>query len=242
MVLDAVIFDFGETIVHLGKTMKELSSLCHQSMTNYLKSKGLNVSYDRVVEISDGIYNAYLRFAGKSFIELDSTQIYPVILYKLGAAEYDDEDLVSGAIEGFYSPIVDNYCLFEDAKSVLEALKKKNLKIGLVSNNHSTDYHVRLLKKHDLESYFDSIVVSSMIGIRKPHERIFQHCLTQLNVKPENAVFIGDHPILDIQGAKNAGMRCIWIKRKDWKEAPVKPDWTVGSLSEVEEIINTLKA
>jgi len=64
--------------------------------------------------------------------------------------------------------------------------------------------------------------------------------LAQLGVKPEKAVFLGDYPIHDVQGAKNAGMRCIWVKRKDWQEVPAKPDWTVDSLSEIEEIIATL--
>ena len=161
-------------------------------------------------------------------------------MYQLRVAEFDDEDLISGAVKSFYAPIVDDYCLYEDANQVLEWLRKRNLKIGLVSNNHSTDFHFRLLQKHNLQNYFASIVVSSTIGIRKPHKQIFLHCLNQLKAKPENIIFVGDEPVHDVEGAKNAGMRCVWIKRKDWPEVQIQPDWTVKSLSEIEEIIATL--
>ena len=144
MVLDAVIFDLGGTILHLNSGMKELIGSCHLSLTNYLKSKGLNVSYDRVFEVGEEVYNAYALFAEKSLIELDSTRIYPVILYRLGIDEYDNEDLVLGAIESFYRPFVDNFCLFDNAKKVLSRLRERNLKIGLVSNNHSRDFHRHL--------------------------------------------------------------------------------------------------
>jgi putative hydrolase of the HAD superfamily len=240
MVLDAVAFDFGGTLVYQRKSTEELVRLGHNSMTNYLKSRGFNVELDKVIEVSGGIYNAYVAFAEKSFVEMDSHRIYPAILYQLGVAEFDNEDLISGAIKSFYAPMVDDYCLYEDVRQVLEWLKKRNLKIGLVSNNHSTDFHLRLLQKYGLENHFASIVVSSMVGIRKPHRHIFLHCLSQLGVKPENAVFVGDHPVQDIQGAKNAGMQCIWMKRKDWTEVQAQPDWTAKSFSEVERIITTL--
>jgi putative hydrolase of the HAD superfamily len=240
MVLDAVVFDFGGTLVYHGKTTEDLIRLGYQSMTDYLKSRGLNVELDKVIEVSNGIYNAYSAFAEKSFVELDSRRIYPAILYQLGAAEFDDEDLISGVTRSFYAPIVDDYCLYKDARHVLEWLRKRKLKIGLVSNNQSTDFHSLLLQKHDLWNYFASIVVSSVIGIRKPHKQIFLRCLTQLKAKPENTIFVGDEPIHDVQGAKNAGMRCIWIKRKDWTGVQVQPDWTVKSLIEIEEIITTL--
>jgi len=240
MGLDAVVFDFGGTLIYHRKATEDLIRLSHQSMTIYLNSRGLNVELERVTEVSNGIYNAYAAFAEKSYIELDSHRIYPAILYQLGAAEFDDEDLISGAVKSFYAPIVRDYCIYEDAKQVLEWLRKRKLKTGLVSNNHSTDFHSQLLQKHDIENYFTSIVVSSTIGIRKPHKSIFLYCLNQLKAKPENAIFVGDEPIQDVKGAKNVGMRCIWIKRKDWPEVQVQPDWTVSSLSEVEEIIATL--
>ena len=237
MVLEAAIFDLGGTLVYHVRDTDELIRLSHQAMTSYLISKGLNVKPDDIVKVSNRIYNSYSSFAKESFIELDARILYSAILYQLGVAEYSNEDLITGAINSFYSPILDDYRIFEDAKEVLREIKGIGLKLGLVTNNHSTDFHLRLLQKFNLDKFFDAIVVSSEIGIRKPHKGIFLHCLKMLGVNNESSIFIGDNPTQDIQGAKNAGIRSIWIKRKRYDEVPTKPDWTVESIRQAEEII-----
>ena len=95
------------------------------------------------------------------------------------------------------------------------------------------------MQQYDLEQFFDSIIVSYKLGIRKPHKTMFLTCLENLNMKPSEAIFIGDKPIHDISGAKNIGLKCIWMKRKDYAHIPIKPDWTVRSIKQIEEIIFT---
>ena len=68
---------------------------------------------------------------------------------------------------------------------------------------------------------------------------MFLKCLDTLNIKPSEAIFIGDKPIHDISGAKNIGLQCIWMKRRDYDYVPIKPDWTVESIKQIEEILFT---
>lgn len=236
MILRAVIFDFGGTLVYYSKDANELIRLGHQAMTGYLVGEGLDVELDDVIRVSNGIYEAYSSFAEKSLIELDARILYSGILYRLGITDYSNEDLITGMINSFFSPFVNDFHIFKDVKEVLTRLKETGLKLGLVTNNHSTDFHLRLLEKFDLKKFFDAIVVSSKLGIRKPHKGIFLHCMTKLGVSNENSIFVGDHPIHDVQGAKNTGMRCIWVKRKEYENAPAKPDWIVESIREAGEI------
>lgn len=60
-----------------------------------------------------------------------------------------------------------------------------------------------------LSEYFSSIIVSDVAGLRKPQVEIFNLACQQLDVLPEQCVFVGDNEIADIQGAKNAGMKTI---------------------------------
>jgi len=83
-------------------------------------------------------------------------------------------------------------------------------------------------------------VVSSEVGVRKPHKGIFLHCLRELSVSNLNSIFVGDDPLDDIQGAKTAGMTCIWVKRREYEEMPTEPDWTVESVRQTGEIITHL--
>ena len=91
----------------------------------------------------------------------------------------------------------------------------------------------------NMKKFFDSIIVSYKLGIRKPHKTMFLKCLDTLNVKPSEAIFIGDKPIHDISGAKNISVKCIWMKRRDYDHVPIRPDWTVESIKQIEDIIFT---
>ena len=237
MTLRAVIFDLGGTLLHHSTDFDELIKSSHQSMTDYLVGEGLEVELDDVTKVSNEVYSTYSSFAEKSLIELDARILYSAILYRLGIAEYSNEGLIVGTIGSFYDLFVDDYHIFKDVKNALSRLKRQGLKLGLITNNYSTDFHLRLLGKFELERFFDAIVVSSKLGVRKPHERIFLHCLEELGVRSIDSIFVGDDPLHDIQGAKNAGMRCVWVKRKECGDIPTEPDWTVESIGQAVEII-----
>ena len=226
MFLQSVVFDLGGTLLYYGEDADELIKLGHQALTEYLVGEGLQVEFKDVERVGNGIYEAYLPFAEKSLIELEARILYQAMLYQLGIDDYSNDDLITGAVHSFYGPIVDGYQIFSDVKEVLGRLKSRGLKLGLMTNNDSADFSDRLLQKFDLNRFFDSIVVSAKIGLRKPHKRMFLHCLKELDVSNEDSIYVGDHPVHDIQGAKSVPMRCIWIKRKEYADIPTKPDWT----------------
>lgn len=89
----------------------------------------------------------------------------------------------------------------------------KNYKIGLCSNGGSR-FVRSLLKKHSLKKYFDSIIISSEIGITKPAKEIYLKSLEELGVKPKEALFIDDN-IKNIKGAQKLGMQTILFQNYD---------------------------
>jgi len=80
MVLQSVIFDLVGTLLHYGEGAGNLITLGHQAMTDYLLGEGLDVKFKDVERIGNGIYEAYLRFAEKSLVELDARVLYSAIL------------------------------------------------------------------------------------------------------------------------------------------------------------------
>jgi putative hydrolase of the HAD superfamily len=90
------------------------------------------------------------------------------------------------------------------------------------------------LEKHGLDVFFDVIVVSGAVNKRKPSPEIFQKALEKLGVNPSETVFVGDTVDADIQGAKGAGMKTIFIERRPQKEAEQTcPDQTIKNLNEL---------
>ena len=53
-------------------------------------------------------------------------------------------------------------------------------------------------------------LISDAEGVSKPKRQIFDRALERLNVTPAHAVFVGDHPEVDVAGVRAAGMRAIW--------------------------------
>jgi putative hydrolase of the HAD superfamily len=127
--------------------------------------------------------------------------------------------------------------LMEDALEILQYIKTK-YKIGLITNGKIIIQYGKI-DKLNLREYFDTIVVSEEAGIKKPNKGIFEIALKSLNLRSEDCIYIGDHPVNDIDGADKAGMKTIWIKvNQPWKdELTVKPLKTITKLNELFELI-----
>lgn len=68
------------------------------------------------------------------------------------------------------------------------------------------------------------LVISEEVGISKPDKRIFELALNKLNVKPEEALFVGDDLEKDIDGCQNANIKGIWFNpHKIKNDTDIKP-------------------
>src|SRR4030095_11938230 len=99
--------------------------------------------------------------------------------------------------------------LFPDAAQTLSSLRASGLKLGLITNG-SVRMQSRKLECLALSPLFDTVLISDAEGISKPDRQIFHRALDRLNTKPAQAVFVGDHPEVDVAGARAAGMQTIW--------------------------------
>lgn len=95
------------------------------------------------------------------------------------------------------------------AEELLQTLYSR-LPIGMVSNFDRTATVLEALRRLDLAGYFTCVVVSESAGVVKPHPKIFAAGAAGLGLPPEEILFVGDQPLADIQGARDAGMHTIW--------------------------------
>jgi putative hydrolase of the HAD superfamily len=103
----------------------------------------------------------------------------------------------------------ENFALYEDALPVLEELRGRGLRIGLVSNGQR-DLE-EFAAHHALE--VDAIVGSRTHGRTKPHPSIFAAALRALDTAPDEAAMVGDSFEDDIEGARALGIRAILLDR-----------------------------
>jgi putative hydrolase of the HAD superfamily len=103
--------------------------------------------------------------------------------------------------------------LSADALSVLEAVRDRGYKIGLISNTGRSpgDALRRLLDTYGVLKFFDATVFSNEVKRRKPDRTIFDRAADLLSAENATVVHVGDNPEADFWGAKNAGMHAILL-------------------------------
>lgn len=92
---------------------------------------------------------------------------------------------------------------------VIPELKKK-YKLGIITNGYTRVQRDKI-NEIGITEYFDDIIVSEEAGFAKPDSKIFDMSLKNLNIKPEEAVYVGDYYPNDIAGALNAKIKPVWI-------------------------------
>lgn len=118
-------------------------------------------------------------------------------------------DLADRLLSDYRSGFPQACRLFPDAAQTLAALRASGYRLGLITNG-SARMQRRKLDCLALSSAFDAILISDVEGVSKPDPEIFRRALDRLQTDADRAVFVGDHPDLDIAGARAAGMRTIW--------------------------------
>lgn len=137
------------------------------------------------------------------------------------------ETLLQDYRDGFASSCL----LFPDAAQTLSCLRTSGLKLGLITNG-SLRMQSRKLECLGLSSLFDTMLISDAEGISKPDPQIFHRALERLATSPAQAVFVGDHPDVDVAGARAAGMQAIW-RRDPGVSRIVEADGVIEDLGEL---------
>ena len=135
------------------------------------------------------------------------------------------------------------YALAASTHALLESLRARGLKLAIVSNTASPLWLLEpVLERLGLVERVDAIALSSEVGKRKPHRAIFERALRELDVVPEEALFVGDRVEADVLGASRVGMKtmqALWF-RADEAPVEVQPDFQAFTQMDVLNIVERL--
>lgn len=149
-----------------------------------------------------------------------------------------NKDLLIDRFLGYYSShLTDNTAVYP---GVIETLEKLNDYKKAVISNKRESLSIRTLENLRLLKYFDLIVGSETTSERKPSPMPVLYVLSNLNVKAENAVIVGDSN-LDIEAGKAAGIKTIAVT---CGYRPVellkKADFMIDRMDELVDILKRL--
>ncbi|MGD0781008.1 MAG: HAD family hydrolase [Dehalococcoidales bacterium] len=210
--IKAVFFDLYQTLVHYQPSQEELEAAA-------MKNLGIEVTAAMlrhpILTANEFIYQQIARRPLSQRSREETMALYAeyqrIVLKEAGLAA--DEKVVLRLL-GMMQQAKMNLVLFDDVMPALDDLKKRSLKLGLISNIEQN--MTATLDKLGLSSELDIVVTSHNAGFTKPQPEIFQYALKKSGVNPAEAVYVGDQYQVDVIGARGAGMQGILLDRDDY--------------------------
>jgi putative hydrolase of the HAD superfamily len=211
--IKAVLFDLDGTLLDRDESVK----------------KFIHNQYDRLNRVVGHIpREIYI----KRFIVLDQRgyvwkdKVYQQLVSEFQISEKTWEELLHDYITEFK-----HHCVpFPNLNTTLEKLKNSHIRLAIITNGRG-QFQLDNIKALGIEKYFDTILISEWEGMKKPNPEIFIRAVKQLNVSPEQSIFVGDHPENDVKAAQNVGMKGIWKRDLQWNQ--VEADYILDDLADL---------
>tara|TARA_X000001036_G_C20415416_1_gene698840 strand:+ start:153 stop:812 length:660 start_codon:yes stop_codon:yes gene_type:complete len=126
---------------------------------------------------------------------------------------------------------------YPEVKEVLETLKKRNFKLGILSNG-TPSLLIDLVKSNNLDDLFDDLFSIEEVKIYKPDSRVYDLPVTKYNVKPSEIIFLSANT-WDVSGGGNYGYNSIWVNRNKAKfdNLDYQPTNEIANLSQLLDIV-----
>jgi putative hydrolase of the HAD superfamily len=213
--MKAVLFDLDGTLFDRDAAARDLVEAQYAAFALSLVSVPEAEFVARVLELDDHGYR-------------DKSEVYATLADERGFTK----ELARELTDDFLRRYDHGSCQpFADAVSTLTELKRRGLKTGVITNGRQSIQDAKI-DALALRSLLDVVSISEVEGLRKPDRRIFERTALRLGVAPADCAFVGDHPEVDIAGARTAGLLAIWRRSPHWG-APVDPVPTIKALGEV---------
>ena len=124
-------------------------------------------------------------------------------------------DVDDGLAQALYDVMLETWRPYDDALPTLRELKRRGMKLALISN---IGRDVRpVLERGKMAGLFDAVVLSYEVGVLKPHGSIFERALAALGAEPGDALMVGDSA-RDDAGAAAIGIRTLLLPRTEGRE------------------------
>jgi len=243
--IDTLIFDYGNTLVldpflkilgiRSNEFCERLNAKGYKNKWQYLfqswvtTNKELNLPFISHFYQEKEVIERALREAG-----IDKKDVSTI-----------SRELLNIYREGFREVLTKDIRRIE-VKQILVFLRKKGLKLGVLSNERGFALNLAL-SYYGIIDLFDLVLSSEKVKVEKPDIKVFYYAIKALNSKPETSIYVGDDPMRDILPAKTIGMKTIlyvpppeYSIKASWRSygyPRINPDHVIKELTELKQIV-----
>ena len=202
--------DIKHIFFDLDHTLWDFETNSNKTFSFIFQKNGLEVEFDKFIEVYQPINHHYWKLFRENKVSKADLR-YRRLKEAFDAIDFEISDAMIDVLAVDYiTYLADHNALFENAIPVLEYLKK-SYKMHIITNGFEEVQH-RKLQNSNLLPFFDHIITSEKVGVKKPNKEIFEYAMNVTGAGAMESMMIGDNFEADILGAMNVGMQVIFCK------------------------------
>ena len=242
MDIRALLFDVNGTLIDI-ETDEDLEEI-YRAIGHFLTYQGISLHRWEVRDLYFQIVQQQRAGSGEKFAEWDAVEVWREFLrnkasdYTRALPSAKQEQLPLFLAELHRGIARNRLRLYPQVRETLDKLRS-HYRMAAVSDAQSA-YATAELHAVGLLNYFNPIIVSGDYGYRKPDPRLFHKALDELQVRPEQALFLGNDLYHDISGAQQVGMKAIFLSsdQGNTSSQTILPDYTISRFAELPQAVN----
>ena len=222
--ISTVTLDLDDTLWEIGPVIARAEQRLRSWLREHYPGVADRLTHEDVLELRRQVI---VEHADKLH---DMTFLRREIITRMGRAAGYEID-VDVAFDVFYEARNDLE-LYPDVRPALASLTERYTLIAVTNGNAD-------LRKIGIDDLFDGFISATAVGAAKPAARIFEAAVEAGGAGKSETLHVGDHPEMDVVGARDAGLRAVWINRGEF-EWPVdidEPDGIISDLRALDELL-----
>lgn len=235
--IKAFIFDFNDTLIHSPAWMDlEIRTLPQTALALLAEQGHIPVLDETQFAQAETVFHNARETANQA--ERETTHIDDLleIVAALDLQTQVPPPLVEETVEALHRRCIPQVTLIEGVENTLQQLKSQGYRLSIISNAAFSPFLTWTLTHFGVKDYFEDILVSADVGVRKPNPEIFKIALDRMGLAPHEVVYIGDDFEKDVVGSIQFGMQAIWFHPAGDGPPPnsqVTPSATVTELIQI---------
>ncbi len=210
--INAYLFDFNETLISSPAWMTlEISGLPKQAFDLLANQGHIDALNDDQSKVAENSFKNTRKLAEETEQESSHLDDLAAMVMALGMENHISQKLIEKTVATLHMNCVSKVTLIEGVVETIQGLSGQGHPLGIISNAAYSPFLKWTLDHFEILNFFDEIIVSADVGIRKPKTGIFDIALERMKLEAGNTAYVGDDFEKDVIGANQTGLLSIWF-------------------------------
>lgn len=194
----------------LDHTLWDFETNSKRTFFHIFERNNVQVNFKDFIEVYEPINHRYWKLFREDKVSKADLR-YGRLREAFDIIQFDvSDEMIDILSKEYITYLADHNELFDNAIAVLDYLKPQ-YKMHIITNGFQ-EVQYRKLHNSKLLPFFDQVITSEKVGVKKPNPVIFKYALELTGAGAHESVMIGDNFEADILGAMNVGMQAIFCK------------------------------